>query len=134
MANRGALLVITLITFDAMGSDKYPGFLPAANRAKNREVLARGLTSIHIEAAGVDICHGTDLLSPLHGEQSQALSSEAVLRGATVTAARLLKQEQFLGQAKDERCICGRLAGIERGSSQRCVHPCGAGAKRSGWR
>ncbi|KND87450.1 Dihydromonacolin L monooxygenase LovA [Tolypocladium ophioglossoides CBS 100239] len=108
MAARGVWLVPTLITYQALGEDQYGGFLPPVNRAKNREVLARGLGSLRIaEAAGVRICHGSDLLGPLQAEQSrefglraQALSSAAVLRGATVTPARLLKQDGFLGQVK----------------------------------
>lgn len=109
MAARGVWLVPTLITYQAMSEDKYAGFLPPVNRAKNREVLARGLTSLRIaEAAGVRICHGSDLLGPLQAEQSrefairaQALGSAAVLRAATATPARLLRQEEFLGQVKE---------------------------------
>lgn len=108
MAKKGVWLTPTLVTYDAMGSDKYAGFLPPANRAKNKEVLSRGLESLRIaEEAGVTICHGSDLLGPLQEEQSRefgirarALSSKAALQGATVNAARLLRQENFLGQIK----------------------------------
>ncbi|TWU77615.1 hypothetical protein ED733_007945 [Metarhizium rileyi] len=109
MARRGIWLTPTLVTYDAMGSDKYAGFLPPANRAKNNEVLSRGIESLRIaEEAGVTICHGSDLLGPLHEEQSRefgirgrTLSSKAVLQGATVNAAKLLRQEKFLGQIKE---------------------------------
>jgi imidazolonepropionase-like amidohydrolase len=108
MAKKGIWLTPTLVTYDAMGSDKYAGFLPPANRAKNQEVLAKGLESLRIaEEAGVTICHGSDLLGPLQEEQSRefgirarALSSIAVLRGATVNAAKLLGHEKLLGQIK----------------------------------
>ncbi|KHN97241.1 Amidohydrolase 1 [Metarhizium album ARSEF 1941] len=108
MAQRGIWLTPTLVTYDAMGSDKYAGFLPPANRAKNKAVLGKGLESLRIaEQAGVTICHGSDLLGPLHEEQSrefgiraQALSSKTVLQGATVDAAKLLRQDKFLGQIK----------------------------------
>ncbi|KAG8409940.1 hypothetical protein J3459_007888 [Metarhizium acridum] len=91
-----------------MGSDKYADFLPPANRAKNEMVLSKGLESLRIaEEAGVTICHGSDLLGPLHEEQSrefgiraQALSSKTVLQGATVNAAKLLRQDKFLGQIR----------------------------------
>lgn len=108
MAERKIWLTPTLVTYDAMGSDKYAGFLPPANRAKNQAVLKAGLESLRIaHAAGVVICHGSDLLGPLQAEQSrefeiraQALSSTTVLQGATVNAAKMLRQEKFLGQIK----------------------------------
>ncbi|KAJ6437716.1 ATP-dependent DNA helicase PIF1 [Purpureocillium lavendulum] len=108
MADRGVWLVPTLITYQAMSEDKYSDFLPPVNRAKNGEVLARGLVSLRMaHEAGVSICHGSDLLGPLQEEQSrefeiraQALGGAEVLRGATTTAARLLKQDDFLGQVK----------------------------------
>ncbi|PHH89747.1 hypothetical protein CDD83_5358 [Cordyceps sp. RAO-2017] len=108
MAERGVWLVPTLITYAAMGSDKYAGFLPPVNAGKNTEVVDAALESLRLaEAAGVNICHGTDLLGPLHEEQSaefalraRVLSSESVLRSATATAAKLLEQDHVLGQVK----------------------------------
>lgn len=110
MAKKGIWLTPTLVTYDAMGSDKYAGFLPPANRAKNKEVLSKGLESLRIaEEAGVTICHGSDLLGPLQEEQSRefgirarALSNKAVLQGATINAAKLLRQEKFVGQVKED--------------------------------
>lgn len=108
MAERKIWLTPTLVTYDAMGSDKYAGFLPPANKAKNQAVLQAGLDSLRIaHAAGVMICHGSDLLGPLQAEQSrefeirsQALSSTTILQGATVNAAKMLRQDNFLGQIK----------------------------------
>jgi imidazolonepropionase-like amidohydrolase len=108
MAARGVWLTPTLVCYDAMGSDKYAGFLPPSNQAKNRAVLNAGLDSLRIaHAAGVVMCHGTDLLGPLQEEQSrefgiraQALSSKTILQGATVNPARMIRQEDFLGQIK----------------------------------
>ncbi|KAK1974079.1 amidohydrolase [Colletotrichum cereale] len=108
MAEKGVWLTPTLVTYDAMGSDKYAGFLPPENQRKNQEVLDKGLQSLRIAAdAGVAICHGSDLLGPLQAEQSrefgirqQALSSKHVLQSATVNAARMLRQDGFLGQVK----------------------------------
>lgn len=108
MASRGVWLTPTLVTYEAMASDKYAGFLPPVNQAKNRAVLERGLQSISMAAeAGVTMCHGSDLLGPLQEEQSrefairgQVLSSAEVLRGATIYAAKMLGQEGFLGQVK----------------------------------
>ncbi|KAK2594172.1 hypothetical protein QQS21_008111 [Conoideocrella luteorostrata] len=109
MAKRDIWLTPTLVTYDAMGSSKYAGFLPPANREKNREVLSKGLESLRLaEEAGVTICHGSDLLGPLHEEQSRefsirarALSNKTVLQGATINAAKMLRQEKFLGQVKE---------------------------------
>ncbi|KAL7784638.1 hypothetical protein V8C37DRAFT_395504 [Trichoderma ceciliae] len=109
MAKNNVWFTPTLITYHAMGSDKYAGFLPPTNRQKNREVLEQGLQSLRLaDEAGVTICHGSDLLGPLWVEQSkefglraQALSAKKILQGATVNAARMLKQENFLGQIKN---------------------------------
>ena len=108
MAAKGIWLTPTLSTYQAMGSNKYAGFLPPVNREKNLQVLSRGLESLRIaEDAGVTICHGSDLLGPLQAEQStefairaKALSNKSVLRGATVNAAKMLRQEDTLGQVK----------------------------------
>ncbi|UKZ69827.1 uncharacterized protein TrAtP1_010832 [Trichoderma atroviride] len=109
MAKNDVWFTPTLVTYHAMGSDKYAGFLPPANREKNRQVLEQGLQSLRLaDEAGVTICHGSDLLRPLWAEQSkefgiraQALSAKKILQGATVNAARMLKQENFLGQIKE---------------------------------
>lgn len=109
MAKNNVWFTPTLVTYHAMGSDKYAGFLPPSNREKNLQVLEQGLQSLRLaDEAGVTICHGSDLLGPLWVEQSkefgiraQALSAAKILQGATVNAARMLKQESFLGQIKD---------------------------------
>ncbi|KAM3428846.1 hypothetical protein MY4824_008606 [Beauveria thailandica] len=110
MAARDVWLTPTLITYKAMSEPKYGAFLPPANRAKNQQVLARGVAALRVaHDAGVTICHGSDLLGPLQAEQSRefglrktaaGLPSAAVLRGATVNAARMLGQERTLGQVR----------------------------------
>ncbi|RYP63579.1 hypothetical protein DL770_009356 [Monosporascus sp. CRB-9-2] len=108
IAERGVWLTPTLVAYDTMASDKYADFLPPENQRKNREVLARGLCSIEIGArAGVAMCFGSDLLRPLTAEQSRefgirvrVLSSKEVLQCATVNAARMVRQDGFLGQVK----------------------------------
>ncbi|KAI0008770.1 amidohydrolase [Xylariaceae sp. FL0662B] len=109
MAARDVWLTPTLVTYEAMASDKYAGFLPPANQAKNQAVLARGLESLKIaDRAGVSMCFGSDLLGPLTAEQSRefgirarALSNVRVLQSATVNPARMLRQENFLGQIRE---------------------------------
>ncbi|TQV95544.1 hypothetical protein V2A60_000733 [Cordyceps javanica] len=108
MAENDVWLTPTLITYKAMGEAKYGAFLPPENQAKNQQVLARGVASLRLaHDAGVTICHGSDLLGPLQAEQSRefglrarGLSSAVVLQGATVNAARMLRQEDALGQVK----------------------------------
>ncbi|KAJ6787841.1 hypothetical protein PWT90_10045 [Aphanocladium album] len=108
MAEHKVWLTPTLITYKAMGEEKYGAFLPPENQAKNQQVLARGVESLRLaHDAGVSICHGSDLLGPLQAEQSRefglragGLSSKVVLQGATVNAARMLRQEDVLGQIK----------------------------------
>ena len=106
MAARNVWLVPTLVTYDAMASDRYAGFLPPENQAKNREVLDAGLRSLEIaSAAGVSMCYGSDLLGPLTADQSREfgirsriLTNAQVLQSATINAAKMLRQEAFLGQ------------------------------------
>jgi imidazolonepropionase-like amidohydrolase len=57
--------------------------------------------------AGVTVCFGTDLFGPMHFAQSKEFSIRSkvqtpwqILRSATVNAAKLLKQEHWLGQIK----------------------------------
>lgn len=104
MAEKGAFLTPTLITYATMA--RFEGFLPPASAKKNKEVLEKGLNAIKIAAdAGVTVCFGTDLLGKLHFAQSrefglrrQVQTSLEVLRSATVNAARMLRQDKFLGQ------------------------------------
>lgn len=104
MVENEVFLTPTLVTYSAMAMFK--GFLPPASSKKNEEVLKSGLHAIEIaEKAGVTICFGTDLLGDLHFAQTrefrlrrQVQTSKNILRSATVNAARLLRQEGFLGQ------------------------------------
>ncbi|KAI0121398.1 amidohydrolase [Xylariales sp. AK1849] len=110
MAERDVWLTPTLVTYDAMASDKYRGFLPSENQSKNQQVLAKGLKSLQIAArAGVKMCYGSDLLGPMTVEQlgefairSKVLSNLQVLQAATVNPAEMLRQREFLGQIKED--------------------------------
>jgi imidazolonepropionase-like amidohydrolase len=57
---------------------------------------------------GVTVCFGTDLLGPMHFAQSKEFSVRSkvltpiqILRSATINAARLVMQEDRLGQIKE---------------------------------
>ncbi|KAL2844121.1 hypothetical protein BJY01DRAFT_235458 [Aspergillus pseudoustus] len=106
MKENGVFLTTTLVTYATMDSDDFRHFLPAASADKNREVLGQGLHALGLaNRVGVDICLGTDLLGPLHFAQSREFAIRSavqtpleILRSATVTPARMLKREVFLGQ------------------------------------
>ena len=110
MAERGAFLTPTLITYQTMASKEFSDFLPPAIAAKNLQVLDAGLQSIQIaDAAGVTMCYGTDLLGPLQVKQTgeftlrkkAGLSAVKILQSATVNAARMLRQDDRLGRLKE---------------------------------
>lgn len=109
MAARGAFLTPTLVAYRAMADPRYAAFLPAGSRAKNEAVLREGLRSLRVARdAGVTMCLGSDLLGFLGVEQlgefglrAQVLPSEEVLRHATVNPARMLGQEETLGQVRE---------------------------------
>ncbi|KAE8360468.1 hypothetical protein BDV27DRAFT_148672 [Aspergillus caelatus] len=106
MKEHGVFLTPTLVTYATMDSPEFGGFLPPASAQKNREVLHKGLHALKLASeTGVDICFGTDLLGPLHFAQSKEFAIRSrvqtaleILQSATITPARLLKQDGFLGQ------------------------------------
>lgn len=108
MAEKGAFLTPTLSCYAMSASPDFAGGLDPSQDAKLREVLGAGQRSLQIASdAGVKICFGTDLLGALVVAQTKefslrakVLSSVAILQSATVTAARLLGQADFLGQIK----------------------------------
>ena len=103
MAEMDVFLTPTLITHVM---SKQMNFLSAGGAAKNEEVLDEGLKSMKMAVdAGVTVCFGTDLLGPMHFAQSKEFSVRSsvltplqILRNATVNAARLVMQEDRLGQ------------------------------------
>lgn len=110
MAERGAFLTPTLVTYATMASREFGSFLPPSIAEKNTQVLNAGLRSLQIaDQAGVTMCYGTDLLGPLQikqtgefGLRKQAgLSSLKILQSTTVNAARMLRQEDKLGRIKE---------------------------------
>ncbi|PVH70979.1 amidohydrolase [Cadophora sp. DSE1049] len=108
MAAKGAYLTPTLVTYTAMGDEGFAGYMPAESMEKNAEVYVAGLQGLKIAAdTGVNICYGSDLLGHLGVCQleeftirSQVLPPLAILQSATITPAKMMGQEKFLGQIK----------------------------------
>jgi imidazolonepropionase-like amidohydrolase len=105
MAERGAFLVPTLVTYfkiEELG--RALGF-PAVSQRKVKDVLDAGLASLELARdAGVPMGFGTDLLGETHVHQSQEFAIRArvlapleVLRSATVTNAEILGKSGELG-------------------------------------
>jgi imidazolonepropionase-like amidohydrolase len=105
MREKGAFIVPTLVTYDAMRRRGGEFALPAVSREKNKIVLDAGLRSLEIcRAAGVPIGFGTDLLGALQLEQSrefliraEVMSPLEILCSATIVNAELLQCEGKLG-------------------------------------
>ena len=110
MASRGAFLVPTLSTYEALTRDGEKLGFPAASIAKIESVRAAGLRGLEIaHLAGVRIGYGTDLLGACHEHQSDEFTIRArvqpaleVLRGATSVNARLLQREGELGTIRED--------------------------------
>lgn len=105
MAERGAFLVPTLVTYfkiDELG--RALGF-PAVSQRKVKDVLDAGLASLEIARdAGVPMGFGTDLLGETHAHQSQEFAIRArvlapleILRSATLVNAEILGRRGELG-------------------------------------
>src|SRR5256884_1534810 len=101
MAERGAFLVPTLVTYDAMDRRGAELGLAAVARAKNRAVLDAGRAAVGLaREAGVRIGFGTDLMGALDDEQLHGLRLQAEvegplpwLRSATSVNAELLRPD-----------------------------------------
>ncbi len=106
MKTHGTFLVPTLSTYAALADEGRKLGWSDAMLDKLRGVHDRGLQAVKIaRAEGVPIVFGTDLLGHMHDRQSGeftlragALSAVEVLQSATITAARLMRQEQHIGQ------------------------------------
>lgn len=105
MAEAGAVLVPTLVTYQAMEEVGAKLGLPAANRAKNAVVYQAGLASLEIARdAGVQMGFGTDLIGETQSRQtseltirSEVLSTAEILRSMWVTNVRLCGLEGQVG-------------------------------------
>jgi imidazolonepropionase-like amidohydrolase len=106
MKQEGAYLVPTLSTYVALAEEGARlGWSPSMLEKLER-VRAQGLRAVQIaRAEGVPVVFGTDLLGHMQARQSgefllrlPAMSPVEVLQSATVSAARLMRQEGQIGQ------------------------------------
>ena len=105
VAGAGAFVVPTLVTFDAMHRFGRELGLPEVSLAKLGDVREAGLRSLEIlQAAGVKIGYGTDLLGPMHRHQSrefviraEAIAPFDIIRSATTINAELLNRSGEIG-------------------------------------
>ncbi len=103
MAERGAVLVPTLATYDAMGRLGVEIGMNPISLAKNSEVLEHGRRAIDFaRAAGVPIGFGTDLMGELEREQLNGLKLQTEVEGvvrtlqsATLVNATILGREDL---------------------------------------
>lgn len=105
MARHDAFFVATLVTYDSLFREGAALGWPQAMLDKLDRVKDRGLESLRIaKSEGVKIGFGTDLLGPMHDDQSnefvlrgQVLSPIEVLQSATSVNARIVRREGQLG-------------------------------------
>jgi imidazolonepropionase-like amidohydrolase len=105
VAGAGAFVVPTLVTYDALHRYGRELGFPEVSMAKLGEVRKAGLSSLDIlQAAGVNIGFGTDLLGPMHRHQSrefvirgEAMAPFDIIRSATIVNAELLNRSAELG-------------------------------------
>lgn len=106
MKTHGTFLVPTLSTYAALAEEGQRLGWSVAMLEKLAVVQAQGLAAVKLARdEGVPVVFGTDLLGHMHGRQngefalrSGAMSPVEVLQSATVTAARLMRQEGQIGQ------------------------------------
>lgn len=109
MAERGAYLVPTLVTYFVLDEIGSAFGLPAESSRKLKDVLASGLASLEIaKSAGVAMGFGTDLLGETHDQQSREFrirrevqSAAEILRSATIVNAEILRATGELGVVRE---------------------------------
>ncbi len=105
MAGRGAFLVPTLVTYEALAEEGASLGLSPESCAKIEDVRGFGLRAVeYAKRAGVEIGHGSDLLGNMQRHQSrefllkaEVMTPHEVLTAATRTNAKLLNRDGELG-------------------------------------
>lgn len=108
MADNDVYLTPTLVTYAALASEEFNGFLPEEGLKKNKEVLNAGLRSLEIaEKAGLTMCFGTDLLGPMGVMQTKefalrakVMNAKQILQSATINGAKRVGKSESLGQVE----------------------------------
>ncbi|AWN45324.1 peptidase M38 [Methylobacterium terrae] len=103
--DKGAYVVPTNVTFDALAREGASLGLPPASVAKIEDVREAGLSALEtLRDAGVMMAYGTDLLGEMHRHQSEefvirgrCLPAIEVIRSATVNAAKVVRLEGKAG-------------------------------------
>ena len=106
MAEKGAYVVPTLVTYEALANEGATYGLPADSVAKIATVRTAGLESLQLyKRAGVKMGFGSDLLGPSQRLQSdefriraEVLSNFEVIQSATLIGAEVLNMQGRLGQ------------------------------------
>lgn len=111
MASNGAVLVPTLVTYQAMTEVGAKLGLPAANLEKNDVVYGAGLGSLEIARdAGVTMGFGTDLI----GETQPMQNRELVIRADVLSPGEILSS---MWTTNAELCgLAGRVGVLEPGA------------------
>jgi imidazolonepropionase-like amidohydrolase len=105
MVKHGAIMVPTLVAYEATMKFGASQGYPAENLKKNERVLAVGTQSLVIaKAAGVPMAFGTDLIGELDSYQndefeirSRVLSNAEIIHSATVMGAEVVRRKGELG-------------------------------------
>jgi imidazolonepropionase-like amidohydrolase len=105
VAREGAFVVPTNITYDLLARKGAEFGLPPESVAKVADVREAGLERLtKMHAAGVTMGYGSDLLGGMQTEQSgefplrgRYIPADAVIRSATVDAAKVLRMEGQIG-------------------------------------
>ena len=105
IAREGQVVVPTNITFDYLAKEGAQFGLPPESVAKIEDVREAGLERLaKMHKAGIVMGYGTDLLGGMHPQQSgefelrgRYLPSEAVIRSATIDAAKVLRMGGQIG-------------------------------------
>lgn len=105
MVEKGAIMVPTLVAYEAtMKHGRQQGY-PERNYQKNETVLAVGTKSLEVaKAAGVPMAFGTDLIGELDGFQcdeftirARVLSNAEIIRSATLVGAEVVRRVGEIG-------------------------------------
>ncbi|MDJ0614784.1 MAG: amidohydrolase family protein [Rhizobiaceae bacterium] len=105
IAKEGQFVVPTNITYDRLAKEGADYGLPPESVAKIEDVREAGLERLEkLYKAGITVGYGSDLIGGMHPHQSgeftlrgQYLPADAVIRSATVDAAKVLRMEGEIG-------------------------------------